>query len=102
MIDGVISAAGKFQPDCPIGDGITMAWTIFANVLDSGVRRAGSEPGAREGWRGSERPRRAFEAHGARVLAVLSDANAGHGAFHRSPLKLAERALLLMDKALAP
>lgn len=102
VIDGVISASGKYQADFPIGDGVTITSTLFANVpwiLACG--RQDSSPG-RDGCEGMEETRTFLQSHGARVLAVLADPDGGHGAFHLSPLKLAEQALGLMDKTLVP
>lgn len=103
VFDAVISNAGKYQSSFPLADRtlsdaeITrlfkgMPWVLACGGLDENPNRDGC-PGMTE-------TQSFLTAHGANVLALLTDPNQGHGAFHRSSLKLPEQAFALIDAAL--
>lgn len=104
VFDAVISASGKYQGDFPIFDGRSNAqipptmfsgvpWVLACGGKDDNPERDGC-PGMTEtqGW---------LDDHGADVLALLQDPEAGHGAFHLSKLGLPAQALELIVNALA-
>ena len=103
VFDAVISNAGKYQSDFPLGisdasdTNITrlyknMPWVLVCGGLDPNPTRDGC-PGMAEtaAW---------LSGHGANVLTTLTDANQGHGAFHMSSKGLPKQALSLIDAAL--
>lgn len=103
VFDAVISASGKYQDTFPLTatpldpaleptlyDGVP--WVLACGWLDPEPDRDGC-PGMHDtaDWLGG---------HGADVLAVLEDPNAGHGAFHAGNLGLPGEALSLIEAAL--
>lgn len=99
VIDGVISASGKYQPDFAITDEqlatnngkpfASLPWILACGEKDDNPTR--------DGCAGMEETRTFLQYRGANVLTILNDPNGGHGAFHKSPLKLASQALTLFD-----
>lgn len=100
VIDGVISASGKYQSDFAMNKEMLavnngqmyqgIPWVLACGVKDDNPTRDGCE-----GMRETEN---FLKSKGANVLAVLEDSNGGHGAFHMSELNMAVQALALFDK----
>lgn len=103
VFDAVISNAGKYEPGFPVtptpltDDELTTLYTGMPWVLVCG----GQDPNPdRDGCPGMEETKTFLEAHGAMVLALLTDPDQGHGAFHLSPLGLPAQAFALIEAAL--
>lgn len=103
VFDAVISNAGKYQADFPLANPalssqqITELYTGIPWVLVCGGL---DENPSRDGCPGMTETKSFLTSHGAKVLALLTDPNSGHGAFHRSTLKLPKQAFALIDTAL--
>lgn len=99
VIDGVISASGKYQSDFAMTTELlsqnngkpfaNIPWVLVCGEKDLNPTLDGCE--------GMKETQTFLEGKGANVLALLADPNGAHGAFHKSPLKLAEKALGLFD-----
>lgn len=103
VFDAVISNSGKYQSDFPLSaqtlsdSQITRLFNGIPWVLSCG----GTDPNPeRDGCAGMTETNTWLEAHGVNVLALLTDPNLGHGAFHKSTLELPKQALTLIDEAL--
>lgn len=103
VFDAVISNAGKYQSDFPLGiadssdANITRLYQNIPWVLACG----GLDPNpTRDGCIGMAETSTWLKAHGANVLATLTDSTMGHGAFHMSSKGLPKQALTLIDAAL--
>lgn len=102
IIDAVISASGKYQSDFAMTDAMLnynsgkpysgTPWILACGEKDDNPTR--------DGCIGMNETKTFLIGKGANVLAVLSDPNGTHGAFHQSPLKLAVQALSLLDTTL--
>ena len=103
VFDAVISNAGKYQSDFPLSTPelssakITelfrkMPWVLVCGGLDDNPER--------DGCPGMEETKRFLELHEADVLGLLTDANAGHGAFHMSSLGLPKQAIELIEASI--
>jgi hypothetical protein len=102
VFDAVISNAGKYQSDFPLASPELsdskmtevfggMPWVLVCGGLD--------ENPTRDGCPGMEETKTFLTKHGANVLALLTDPNKGHGAFHLSDLQLPKQALQLISAA---
>ncbi len=103
VFDAVISNAGKYQSDFPLDEPELsdqkmtevfsgMPWVLACGGLDENPNR--------DGCPGMQETQIFLTNHKARVLGLLTDPNAGHGAFHMSKLGLPKQALQLIDGAL--
>jgi hypothetical protein len=99
VIDGVISASGKYQSDFAMTPELLSQnnGKPFANISRILVCGEKDPSPTRDGCEGMRETQTFLEGKGANVLALLTDPNGGHGSFHKSPLKLAEKALGLFD-----
>lgn len=98
-IDGVISASGKYQSDFAITNALLnqnggrpfsgIFWILACGEKDPNPTRDGCD--------GMRETQTFLTEKGANVLGLLSDPNGAHGSFHKSPLKLAEKALSIFD-----
>jgi hypothetical protein len=103
VIDGVISASGKYQSDFAMSDQIlnfnggkpyaNIPWILACGEKDDNPTR--------DGCIGMRETETFLTSKGALIKGFLSDPNGGHGSFHMSSLKLALQALRLMDTAFA-
>lgn len=103
VIDAVISASGKYQSDFPLTPEQSrhhqgklyagVPWILACGDKDPNPSRDGCD--------GMNETKNYLTSQGAQILKVLSDPNGGHGAFHKSSLKLASQALTLLDEFLA-
>ena len=99
VIDAVISASGKYQSDFAITDALLnqnngkpfsgIPWILICGEKDPNPTRDGCD--------GMRETQTFLTERGAKVLGLLSDPNGAHGSFHKSPLKLAEKALSMFD-----
>lgn len=103
VFDAVISNAGKYQPDFPLTDkALTDAEiTRYFKDIPWALACGGKDPNPnRDGCPGMEETKSFLLAHQANVLGIVTDPNAGHGAFHMSDLGLPAQALAMIEKAL--
>lgn len=103
VLDAVISASGKYQSDFPLTpeQSTYRQGKLYAGVpwvLACGEKDPNP---SRDGCDGMNETKNYLNSQGAQILKVLSDPNGGHGAFHKSSLKLASQALALLDEFLA-
>lgn len=99
VIDGVISASGKYQSNFAMTPELlnqnngqlfaSIPWILACGEKDPNPTL--------DGCNGMLETKSFLESKGAKVLALLKDPNGTHGAFHQSPLKLAVQALALFD-----
>lgn len=99
VIDAVISASGKYQSDFAmtkelLGQNNGKPFMNIPWILACGEK---DDNPTRDGCIGMKETRTFLQEKGANVLDLLSDPNGAHGAFHQSPLKLATKALSLLD-----
>ncbi len=99
FIDAVISASGKYQADFPLTPNQKQyqGGKLYQDVPWILVCGAKDDNPARDGCVGMSETKAYLESTGAKVLALLEDPNAGHGAFHQSKLGLVKKALTLLD-----
>ncbi len=99
FIDAVISASGKYQADFPLTPNQKQyqGGKLYQDVPWILVCGAKDDNPARDGCVGMSETKTYLESTGAKVLALLEDPNAGHGAFHQSKLGLVKKALTLLD-----
>lgn len=99
VIDGVISASGKYQSDFAMSAALLhqnndrpfagIPWILVCGEKDPNPTR--------DGCQGMKETQTFLNVTGANVLALLTDPNGGHGAFHMSSLQLAVQAMSLFD-----
>ena len=99
VIDGVISASGKYQSDFAVTPELLNQnnGQVFADVSWILVCGEKDPTPTLNGCEGMQETQTFLESKGAKVLALLKDPNGSHGSFHKSPLKLAEKALSTFD-----
>lgn len=99
VIDGVISASGKYQSDFAVTPELLNQnnGQVFADIPWILVCGEKDPNPTLDGCEGMQETQTFLESKGAKVLALLKDPNGSHGSFHKSPLKLAEKALSTFD-----
>lgn len=99
IIDGIISASGKYQSDFAMTDKLLnynngKPYQGYYWILACGEKDPNP---SRDGCIGMKETETFLTQKGASILSFLEDPNGAHGAFHKSPLNLAKKALDLFD-----
>ncbi len=100
VFDAVISASGAYQSDFPLVDtqsNSSQSSTLYRGIYWVLACGGKDDNPQRDGCPAMQKTKAFLTEHGADVLGVLEDPDFGHGAFHKSPLGLPEKALDLID-----
>lgn len=104
VFDAVISASGGYQSDFPLSEGqsnSSASDTLYKGVYWVLACGGKDDNPNRDGCPAMETTKTFLTEHGATVLGILEDPDAGHGAFHKGSLGLPEKALqMIADKTL--